>query len=92
MVQDWKIPSKLYRLLDDTIRKIGRIYIPNSYRWVKLRKSNDWQNILEIEEAINVAIEGENEEYLREALKLYYDVWLRVIKEFGPIKDTFTPF
>ena len=92
VVQDWKISSRLYKLLDETIRKIGRIYILNSYRWAKVWKKDDWQNILEIEEMINVAVQGENEEYLREALRLYYDIWLRVIKEFGPIKDTYTPF
>ncbi len=92
VVQDWKIPSALYKLLDETIRKISNIYILDTYRWVKLRKPDDWQEILGIEEAINVAVQGENEEYLKEALRLYYDVWLRVIKEFRLIKDTYIPF
>ena len=92
VVQDWKIPSALYKLLDETIRKISRIYIPNSYKWVKLRKPDDWQNILEIEESINVAVKGENEEYLKEALRMYYEIWVNIIREFEPIKDSYIPF
>lgn len=92
VIHTYKIPVVLHVLLDDTMKKLNRIYIPNAWLWVRLRQRETWQEILEIEESVNVAVEGENEEYLKEALRMYYEVWVKVIKEFKLIKDIYVPF
>ena len=92
VVHTYKIPVALHTLLDETMKKLNRIYIPNAWSWVRLRQKDTWREILEIEESINVAVEGENEEYLREALRMYYEVWVRVIEKFKPMKDEYVPF
>ncbi len=92
IIPTYKIPVVLHTLLDETINKLNRIYIPYAWLYMRLRRKDDWQEILEIEESINVAIEGENEEYLKEALRMYYEKWASIIKEFKPIKDTYVPF
>ena len=92
VIHSYAIPTRLHELLRDTIKKLNLIYIPYAWSYVKLRKKDDWQEILEIEESINVAIEGENEEYLKEALRMYYEKWASMMKEFEPISNQFTPF
>ena len=86
------IPIGLYKLLDDTMKKLNQIYIPNAWLWVKLRKKYIYQEIRDIEESINIAIQEENKEYLQEALRMYYEKWVEVIVEFEPIRYTFAPF
>ncbi len=87
-----KVPVKLYPLIEETMKQLNKIYIPYAYIWVKTKRRDDWQELKEIEESINVAVEGDNEEYLKEALRIYYEKWVSIIKEFKPIKDTYIPF
>jgi len=92
IVHTYKIPVALHALLDNTIKKLNLIYIPYAWSWMRFKKRDIYQEILEIEESINVAVEGENEEYLKEALRMYYEKWVTIIKEFKPIKDSYVPF
>ena len=92
LAHTYAVPIRLHELLNKTVKKLNQIYIPYAWSYVRLRRKDDWQEIFELEESINVAILGDNEEYLREALKLYYEKWVSILKEFNPIKDTYIPF
>ena len=86
------IPTRLHKLLDETVKRLNGIYIPNAWLWVKFKNPDTWKELLEIEESINVAIEIENEGYLREALEKYYEIWVVIIEAFRPIEDKYVPF
>jgi len=86
------IPIKLYEILESTIKKLDQIYIPNALLWVRLENKSTWQELIEIEKTINTAIQGKNEEYLKEALEKYYEMWVIIIEAFRLIKDEFIPF
>ena len=87
-----EIPVGLYDIIIETIKELNKIYIPHTLWWIIQRKPKIWKEILEVEDGINVAVLCNNEESLREGLKLYYEVWLEAILEFDVVKDTFIPF
>jgi len=86
------IPIRLHRLIDETIKRINEIYIPEAWTWVRLENRSTWKELLEIEESISVAIQGESEGYLRALLNTYYEMWVVIIEAFKSIKDKYIPF
>jgi len=92
ILHTYEVPVRLYPLIEATMTKLNKIYIPYAWSYVRTRKHDIWLELLEIEESINVAVECDNEDYLKEALKLYYEKWLRVLREFELIKKKYNPF
>ena len=86
------IPVNLYNIITETIQTLNRIYIPFTLGWIIQRRLKIWERIKEIESEINVAVLCENEEYLKEQLNLYYDVWMEAIVEFDAGGRKYVPF
>lgn len=86
-----EIKVNLHYLILDTIKRLNEIYIPFAWTWVKDRRSKIMEQVIDIEAEITVAVQCEDEMYLRDALNRYYDLWVEAIIEFST-QDKYTPF
>lgn len=86
------IPIKLHQLIDEMVKRLNEIYVPGAWMWMRLENRDTWKKLLEIEESISVAIQGESEGYLRSLLDAYSEMWVVIIEAFKPIKDEYIPF
>jgi hypothetical protein len=87
-----EMPIKLYHIVDETMLKLDKIYIPFAWSWVRQKNRDTWRELSMLEEEINIAVMAEDETVLREALQKYYDTWTIILEAFRPIKDEFIPF
>jgi hypothetical protein len=86
------MPVRLYSIIDETMLKLDKIYIPFAWSWVHQKNKDTYRKLVEIEETINIAVMAEDEATLREQLQRYYDIWVILLEAFRPIKDTYIPF
>jgi hypothetical protein len=87
-----EIPVTLHTLLAATVQRLNRIYLPFAWMWMRMKKPLIYKHVSEIEECINIAIQGDNEEMLHEMLDQYYEAWVMIIDQYKKVADTFTPF
>lgn len=86
------IPVTLHDIITQTVRELNKIYIPYVVGWVVQKRPKIWGEIKEIENGIQMAVICEDEEKLRELLKEYYDVWIRMCVEFEASGKKYVPF
>lgn len=68
--------------IDDTLDQINRGYQPGNLAWVKMKRPEDWERLLNCESEINrVAIQGD-EAGLSKALTEYESFILKMVKTF----------
>lgn len=87
-----EMSTKMYNIVDETILRLDKIYIPFAWSWVRRENNRAWRNLSMLEEEINIAVMAEDEAILREALQKYYDIWAILLEAFRPIKDEYIPF